>query len=734
MQTDPPHIENVNHSGQVLLRLRPELRASLHECSGEAYYLLEDPVNARFFRVGTLEWNFAARLDGLTTAAAALQAVNRQHGREALSVETAQAICRWLIANGLIEDVSGAARVAPAQPGVLGIGLSLFVSRIPLWHPDRFLARLAPKVEWVFSWPVFLGWLALVGYGGYCVLADYQRFRHSAAAYLAPQTWVFLWGVWLCLKLVHELFHGLACKHYGGNVGSAGIVFILFSPVAFVDVTSAWRFRSRWQRIMTSAAGMYVEFAIAAVAAICWSRTDSGFWNYACHSIVITASLTTLIFNANPLMRFDGYYILADLLEIQNLYGEGRQYCRQLLRRWYLGLDERFKLRGGAKGLAVRVYGLASAFWRLVVSISLVLGAATLFHGAGLALAALGLICWFALPLFRFAKYLLWVRVPPAGRDPAAPTSAINPQRPSRIRFALAMTVTAAIALAILLLPVPGGVSAPAVVEYAPLQTVRAEADGFVEEVLVRAGDRVEENQVLMVMRNDQLQSDLAMVHLEREQSAINARMLHGNGNVPAYQAELEHGAALEEKEAHVAHQVAGLVIRAPCAGSVISSGLENLVGRYFETGSPLVIIGSEEQKEVQLSIPEQFVESFVERVGRDTTVWIDGHGRPLPGACLAGVEPSAQDVLRHEALGAHNHGPLPVRPVDEDGAMTGEQFRLIAPRFHAVISLPPTTASSIRAGQLGVARFTDTRETIGQKTYRTITNWLKTRLTPRES
>ena len=139
--------------------------------------------------------------------------------------------------------------------------------------------------------------------------------------------------MWLALKLLHEAFHGLACKRYGGTVRSAGAMFILLTPVAFVDVNSAWRFRSKWQRAATAAAGVYGELLVAALAVVVWDHTAQVWLRCLCYDVAIMAGLQTLLFNANPLVRWDGYFILSDLCEIPNLHSCGQQYLGFLCQR-----------------------------------------------------------------------------------------------------------------------------------------------------------------------------------------------------------------------------------------------------------------------------------------------------------------------------------------------------------------------------------------------------------------
>ena len=705
------------------LLLRRDLRSALHENRGDRYFLIEDPARDAFFRLGPTEWHFASKLDGRTSVRSAYQSVCEELGEHAISPEKAQNVCQWLTRSGLIKSDVTAGNQPPQTPEVRGPALlmSAFFFRIPLCHPDKWLERFVPYMRGVFSLPALCVWLVLVALGFQQVFQHWDRFRASTTAYLSPVTWIYLAIVWLVLKIAHELFHALACKHFGGRVGSSGIALILFAPVAFVDVTSAWTFRSKWHRIWTSAAGMYIEFAIAAVAAMVWARSDSPLVQTICHSVVMAASVTTVLFNGNPLMRFDGYYILTDLLEIQNLYGMGREHVRSVMRSVFFGLPRSGKNAPGWSAVVIRAYGWCSSFWRILVCLSMMLGASTLFHGAGILLAAAAAIAWFAKPLFGLVRYLMIPQLD---------------NQPSRSRF---MTVTGSIlaASAILaILPFPGGVAAPAIVDYEPLHYVRAEASGFVQRVQVEDGDEVVADAVLMTIRNDELSTQLLQVRAELKQSEVRSRILHREHDVSAYQAEQEKIVALTEKVKNLDSQVQGLTIRSPESGKVLTRRLFALEGQYVELGETLITIGSHDAKAVLTLIPEEYVETFESRVGADPHVWVKGHGRPIRNSRLVRVEPSASDTLRHAALGGNAGGPIPVRVAqsEQNEGRSDSRFRMIAPRFYGVVELDANESARLEAGQLAEVRFTDWSETVGKKVHRVITTWIQSKLGARAS
>jgi len=471
-----------DHAIRELARQKMTIRGDLvftpQRSGGEAYYIIEDPVNSKFHRVGLAEYAFISLLDGKTAVGEALRAVAEAAPENALSEQEAAGICKWLVESELAHtpESSQASRLVDkarsARQAASWQRYNPIVFRLPLLRPNRLFESLAARLGWIHSRQALAAWLFVTVMGAYQVALHWDRFLVSSRGVLAPGNWLWLLVSWIALKVVHETSHGIACHRHGGTVREAGVLLILFAPIAYIDVTSSWRFRSKWQRIHTAAAGMYIEGFIAGLAALVWSATAPGSLNNVCHNLVIMASFTTVVINANPLMRFDGYYILSDLAEIPNLYGEGQQYLSYWARRYLLGVPAARPSWSRARGVVVPLYGAAALCWRVLVSTCLVIAATALFRGAGVVLAALAAALWLGVPTARCVRYLF--------RGKAGET-------PSLVRLS-ATAGAAAVIIPVLLvaLPWPGLRRAPAVVEYSPLTRVRTVSSGFIRALPVR--------------------------------------------------------------------------------------------------------------------------------------------------------------------------------------------------------------------------------------------------------
>ena len=346
------------------LRLSDELVFAPQEHAGATCYHIEVPSQGQFFRVGYPEYVLLSLLDGRTTLAQALTLSVRALGAKALSQTQALEVAVWLMENGLArlahDTQAGQRSSEPSPRGAAGVlrHLNPFWLRLPVLHPDRLLTWLVPLVGWLFSPLLTVVGVLLIGAGVVVAATDWERFIASSHLIFSPGNWLSMGLAWMGLKAVHELAHALACKRYGGHVREAGLVLILFAPAAFVDVTTSWRFPSKWQRIHVAAAGMYVELVLAALAVMAWSRVDSVLLRHLLFNVILMASFSTLVFNANPLMRFDGYYILADLLEIPNLASESARFVQYLGARVFFGRAAPSReLRGGPRLGGARLRG-----------------------------------------------------------------------------------------------------------------------------------------------------------------------------------------------------------------------------------------------------------------------------------------------------------------------------------------------------------------------------------------
>ena len=426
----------------IVLTLRRDLTVTVRPSRDAAVTVIEDETAGRFFRIGPAEATFVSLLDGRRPFADVFAQAAAISGEDALTEQQAAGLCRWLVESGLawteasraVDRLSRSERLADRrrQAGRWNI---LFW-KTPLGCPDRLFAGLAAVFGWLLAGPMLAVGAGLVAFAA--VLAATSH-RHTLGGHaFGTDDAIWIGAIWLGLRLVHEAAHGIAARRLGCPVREYGLTWILFVPLPYVDVTSAWRLDRRRDRMLISAAGMMAELLVAAAAAIVWAVTPpSPLHEHAGH-LMLAGSVVTLLFNANPLMRFDGYHLITDALDLPNLAGHGQQMLRSLGRRWGLGLGDRLPRWPDGRHRLVFVYAVAALGWRIVLCVSLALAAEMMWRGAGVVVAAAAILLWWVVPAGRL------LRLVAVGSET---------EQPSRLRFAGVALAAASLVAIVAALP-----------------------------------------------------------------------------------------------------------------------------------------------------------------------------------------------------------------------------------------------------------------------------------------
>ncbi|MCB1229333.1 MAG: hypothetical protein KDN19_03655 [Verrucomicrobiae bacterium] len=687
-------------------RVREDLRWSFQEMGGEGCYLLEDPLTGRFYRLGKREHVFVKSLDGRRSIAQIVaQLASTTDDELALDPQEAGSLVRMLIDAGLVvsDDSEHAGRVwdevnrpREHQQALGKMGQLLFL-RLPLGNPDRFFAFLARKIGWIASPGFALIWLLVVAWGTLEIQHEWPRFRaQMAGVFNFGNLWI-LGLLWIVLKAFHECWHGIVCRRFGGAVPEAGVTLLLFTtPLGYVNASSSIGFPSKWQRIAVSAAGMYGELLIAAIAAIAWTHIDPGPLSAALHQVVVLSSITTVLFNANPLMRFDGYYILSDLLDIPNLYTKGQSMTQWLMRRWVLGLKKaKFPLHPNEPTFLITAYGMAAAIWRVIVIVGLLSAATMLFEGAGLIIA---LVAGAAMILQGIGGAIRYLKK-------SATAEGLRPVR-LILRISLISGLLVAASLWIKITPTA---EAPAVVQDISGGEVRVECPGFLTGIGAAPGDLVKAGDLLARLENVEEVSRLRQLEKEIERSRLKRDIFLKSDQLAAWQAEGEHFAALEANADELRSYTATLELRAPRDGIVLARDLESLEDTWVTPGTLLMSVDAADQGELVILASQEDWERFSEAKEAGHKLEFRPRGRwQTVTATFREMIPRASTDPAHFALIAPGDGPLAVRQKSQQGSKNSRKesnYELVKPRFEIHADLDAFDAGkAFREGEIGIA------------------------------
>lgn len=697
---------------------RTQLRSGVdirrQQYRGELWYVVRDPFANTFYRIRPGARRFLLHLTGRLTVEEAWRRCLREDPAAAPGqTEIIQLLAQLHHASLLQSDLPPDSRRLfdrlrrHRQAQVRSTLASILFLRIPLWNPDRFLQRFVPLVRPVFTWTGFAVWALVCLWAAKLAIDHREELFDRSQQVLAPGNLALLFGAFFVTKVLHEFGHAFACRVFGGEVHTMGIMLLVFSPVPYVDVTASWAFRERWRRVWVGAAGMYVELFIAALAVFVWSRTGAGLLNGLAYNVIFVASVSTLLFNLNPLLRFDGYYMLADLTDTPNLHQRSRiQVCswaEQVL----------FGLRQVATPAATRpeaaflgVFGVASNIYRVIVFTLIIWFVADKFFGLGLIAAVVGGFTLFVLPVIQYVRYL--AREPRLGR-----------QRPRAI--AVTAGVLAAVLGFLAFFPWPSHTYAPGMLQTREQARIFAGTDGYVAEAAAVSGQPVAAGDLLFRLESPELVLRLSAADARVRQVRLqeNVAREKGGAGIRVLQRRRE---AAEAELAELQQRRRDLEVRAPLAGVWVSPRARDLVGELVARGRPLG----------QIIQPPGF--EFVAVVAQDDSSRLFAHadtpaeirlpgqaGRVIPVAQVRFV-PGRQSLLPTAALGWNAGGPVKVQADDPDGLTTAE------PYFKAIARVGLPGEAALLHGQTGFIRFTTGTEPLLRQGWRRFRQLLQQR------
>lgn len=695
-------------------RLRPDVRMTRQHFRGALWYLAEDAAHNRFHRLPPAAHAAVALMDGTRTVEEIwnhLADLGEERPGQAELIELlVQLDAADLLATDARPDFAQLSQRARKQnrQKLVRRWISPLYLRIPLVDPDRFLNALLPLARPLWSvWGLAL-WLAVVGWGVVHAALDWSALtRDITDRVLAGDNLLILFLTFPLVKVLHELGHGIFAKLGGGEVHEAGVMTLVFLPVPYVDVTSATVLDSRWHRALVGAAGMMVEVFLASLAMMVWSAVEPGILRAAMFNVMVIAGVSTLVFNGNPLLRFDAYYILSDLIEIPNLATRSARFYGYLVTRYLFRIKHQIS-PAYARGEAVwfAFYAPASYLYRLFVMISIALFVAGAFHGLGAVLALWTLGVGVVLPLLRGVWYL-----------GASPTL----QR-HRIRaFAVTAAMAGAAAALVFAVPFPYGTIAEGVVWTPPEAELRPAAEGTVEAVNA-ARDSVLAPGTPVVTLSDPLLVARVRV-LEAELAEVRLRLFAAE-NRSQVQAEI-----FRQQETYFASELAdaqrrrdGLVLRSPGSGRLILGVPQDLPGHYVRRGELLGYVVDGRAAAIRVVVPQSEID-LVRGETRPVTIRFASHAlTEYRSPAVLREVPTATRELPSAALSVPGGGTVSVDPEDE------KHLRAVSTFFQLDVALP-AKMSVARIGERVYVRFDHGTRTIGWRVGRDLSQLFLQRL-----
>jgi putative peptide zinc metalloprotease protein len=677
MMTDKSIHSSLWHRVEKLKpRLREDVLIERHVIRDEVWYVVRDRYSTRVHRFSPAVYSVLIRMDGKRSFDRIWREAVEQFGEDAPSQDQILHVASQLYSANVVlsdapvdeRDLAERRRIERSQLMMVNFRNPMFV-KIPLFDPDRFLEATQHLVRPLCGWLGGSLWLcAMVWLAFQMAIHWHELTADITDRVLATQSLIIIFLVYPLLKIFHEFGHAYAVKLAGEEVHEMGVMLLTLLPAPYVDASASGIVAGKWQRIIISAAGMMVELAIAAFCMLVWLKAQPGLTRSIAYDTLFIASLSTLVFNGNPLLRFDAYYILSDFLEVPNLGSRSQRYYLYLAQRYLFGaIDVHEPATAKGERFWFALYAPASFIYRMFVLFGIALLIASKYFIIGVGLAIWMLITSIVWPVLKALKFIL-----------VSPALATVRWRSISVTAISAAGVVAAIAL----LPIPNGTVVRGVVWVPEESRVVAKASGRLERLLAEPGAIVAEDDELA-----KLDDPLIAAKRKKAQARlteIEARLLSAITRTPFDLQMLGRQRELAEQElAELDRQERNLTILSPASGAFVIPHAVDLADNFVKQGQTIGYVRSDRAPSVHAWVTESEIEYV-----RDQTKFVSIRFDEAPWIQLDPSEikrevPASTRSLPTPSLSTDNGGPFALDPTSKSKDMLLEDI------FEVEVSLP---------------------------------------------
>jgi putative peptide zinc metalloprotease protein len=647
--------------------LRPALRKHAqihrHEYRGQVWYILQDLLTGRYHRFSPAAYQVLGMMNGEHSLQQIWDAALDKLGDDAPGQEELIVLLARLHGSDVLQcdvppDSLELFRRYQQQrrAKLLQKIRSPLALRFPLFDPERLLTQLLPLVKPLYSWFGAALWAGTVALAAVLAGLHWPELTEDIVdRILVPQNLLILWLTYPVVKALHEFGHGFTTKVWGGEVHEMGVMLLVFMPVPYVDASSASAFADKRKRMLVGAAGILVEIFLASLALLVWLSTEPGIVRTVAYNVMLIGGVSTLFFNGNPLLRFDGYYVLSDAIEIPNLGKRSNDYVAYLIQRYLFKIDEaESPATKNSERKWFLWYGLASFIYRMFVMFAIVLFIAGKFFFIGVALAIWALFTTLVLPVGKILGFLL-------------KNNRLLGKRKRAISISAGLL--ASVAGVLLFLPAPLLTRAEGVVWFPQQSLVRAGTECFVQGFLARPDEQVKEHEPLLSCSDP---------FLDAQAKILSARLRELEALYDAQWREDRVAARLTSEEIKVVkgdlattqQRIGELVIRSPAAGRFLAPQARDLPGRFLSKGETVAYILSASTMKVRVGVLQDYVGLIRRGIEKVEVRTADRIARVIP-AVIERQIPGGSNRLPSAVLGAAGGGEIPIDTRDPSGTRT---------------------------------------------------------------
>jgi len=524
--------------------------------------------------------------------------------------------------------------------------------RIPLWDPDEFLERWLFLVLPFANWLGKLIWISVISIAMVLMLSNWPDLSKGVAdRVMAPSNLLLLFFIYPIVKFFHEMGHAFSAKVWGGEVHEMGIMLLVFMPIPYVDASCAWSFRDRKKRVIVGAAGMGIELFLAALALFIWLSVEQGVVRAIAYNIMLIGGVSTLFFNGNPLLRFDGYYIFSDLIEIPNLSSRANNYIGYLFQRYLFSVPLNSPASGSGEKIWFVCYGLASFIYRMLISFTIILFVAGKFFFMGIIFACWAVYSMIVLPLFKQIRFLFTSPVIQRQRLRAISTSFV---------------LISSLLCLLFLFPVSLNRYAEGVVWLPEQAKVRAQTEGFVLKVHAQPFTKVVKGDTLLELEDPLLISrqEILLYRLDELNAQYKAAWMEDQVQAQVLKNQIE---VTKVELAQVNEKIDKLVLHSPSNGQFVTPHATDLLGSFLNKGDLAAYIVNFPVTTIRAVVTQDSI-GLIRELTESVQIRLVNNMKIFYEASIIREIPAASDILPSPALGYQGGGVIPIDPSSAEG------------------------------------------------------------------
>lgn len=662
-------------------RLVPQARIYRHLYRGQVWYVVQDQTGGRYHRLSPAAHALVLEMDGTRTVQSVWESANTSGSGDACTQSEMVDLLVQLHAADLLQaDTSPDSAVLferhnkKRRATLMQWLMNPMSVKLPLVDPDAFLARWAPHVAWCFSRTGAAIWLAVALPAMVLAAQHWQELTNNLSdQVLSSSNLMVMALVFPVIKLLHELGHGFATRVWGGAVHEMGLMFLVFAPVPYVNASSSAAFSSRSQRAIVAAAGMLVELFVASLAMYVWVLAEPGVVRAIAFNIMVVAGVSTLVVNGNPLLRYDGYYILSDLIEIPNLAQRGQKFLAYLWDRHVFGvLDMEPSHETPAEKRWLIFYTPLAWCYRVFVTVSIILFVAGEFFIFGVLIALWGAVTLLGMPLWKAYRHVT--------RSPV-----LQRRRAQAIR--ISMGIFAGMMVFVFVVPAPLHTFAQGVVWLPDESMLRAREGGFFVHWLVQPGERVRKGAPLFLLEDRVLATEVevARAKVTEAEAKYRSEQFSDPAKAAASRDQLEQERIILHKTEERAEKLVG---HAETDGVLVAPQSQDMPGRYFKKGELIAYVLEKNTLIARVVVPQDDIDLVRTRYHLAEFRFADWIGQ-VHDAGMVRQAVGGVDELPTAALGIQGGGEIPTMPSDTNGIKTMERVFMVDLALPA--SAPPS-------------------------------------------